>query len=434
MTTTRLLSILVLGALTGASSLSASWTLDHAIDHALEHNPDIQMAQAAIEAADSKVEQAKAAFRPQVNLESTYMQTNLPLNAFGSILNQGVFDFGLDFNNPGTVDNLNVTGSVQYTLLEGGARDAMLRASEASKSATVHQRDAMDQQIKFAVIRTWNQIIQATEHFKSQESNVNALTHSLEVARQQYEAGKFLKTEVLNLEVQLAQAKEALVNAQLAVDLAHQGLLNLMGSKDTSLLASINPEQENLFASIDFDNLQAKERSELLAAKAQEKSAADNLDAVRAGRMPKVNAFANYQYNKGYELDGEGDHWTAGVAMSYNFYGGGLTRNRIREAEALHRQAQNNLRKVELAIDLDQRSTRIAYTNALEAVAVTSKMVEQAEESANLYRKRFESGVILSSELIDVENRLTEARMRRTYSITQLNIARANMLRAFGRL
>jgi outer membrane protein len=431
---TRLPFILTISALLGLYSLQASWTLDETISYALEHNPDIQMAQAAIDAANSKVEQVKAAFRPQLNLETSYMRTNLPMNAFGSILNQGVFDFGLDFNNPGMVDNLNLTGSVQYSLYEGGARDAQLKASKSSRIASEHQGDAVNQQIKFAVIRTWNQIVQAKEHLKSQESNVNALSGSLQVAQQQYEAGKFLKTEVLNLEVQLAQAREAMVSAQLSLELSYQGLLNLLGSKDTSLLLSIQPEQENLYASIDFDSIQPTERAEWLAAKAQEQSSAQNLKAVQAGKTPKVNAFANYQYNKGWEMDGDGDHWMAGVALSYNIYGGGLTRNRIREAEAMYRQAQDYLRKVELAIDLEQRSTRIAYTNALQSVSVTSKMVEQAEESANLYRKRFESGVILSSELIDVENRLTEARMRRTYSKTQLNIARANLLRAFGHL
>ena len=40
-------------------------------------------------------------------------------------------------------------------------------------------------------------------------------------------------------------------------------------------------------------------------------------------------------------------------------------------------------------------------------------MVEQAEESAHLSRERFKEGLILSSELIDVENRLTDAQVRK---------------------
>lgn len=432
--TSRIPTILTFSVLLSLQTLQATWSLDETIRYALENNPDIQMAQAAIEASEAKVEQAKAAFRPQVNLETSYMMTNLPMNAFGSILNQGVFDNGLDFNDPGQVDNLNLTGSVQYSLYQGGIRKAQLQASRYSHSAMEHREQAVHQQIKFAVIRTWNQIVQAKEFFKSQESNVNALSQNLKVAQQQFDAGKFLKTEVLNLEVQLAQAKESRVSAQLSEELANQALLNLLGSDDTTLLATINPQQDNLFEDVDVDAISIKERPELKSATAQLMMAEENLKAVQSGKSPQVNAFANYQFNKGFEYDGDGTHWMAGVALNYNIYGGGLTRNRIREAKAMLKQAQNQLRKVELAIKLEQRSTRIAWSNALQSVSVTSKMVEQAEESANLSRKRFESGVILSSELIDVESRLTTARVRRAYSNTQLNITRANLLRAFGHL
>lgn len=418
----------------GLASLQASWTLESTIAYALEHNPDIQIASNSIEAASSKIEQARAAFRPMVNLESSYMRTDLPLNAFGSILNQGVFDFGLDFNNPGQIDNLNVTGSVQYALYEGGARNANLAAAESALSATEFQEQATTQQITFAVIQAWNQIIQAKEHVKSQQSNLNAFTQSLDLAKRQYEAGKFLKVEVLNLEVQVARAREGLVNAEHSLELAKEALLNLLGSDDNSILANIDPEIALAETIMDISTLTPKDRPEILAMQKQVEAAEKNLEAVESGNSPKVNAFANYQYNKGFELDGDGNHWMAGISLNYNIYGGGLTENRIREAKALLRQARNHLRKTELAIELDQRSATIGYRNAVEAAEVTSKMVESAEESANLSRNRFESGVILSSELIDVENRLTEARMRRAFSITQVSIAEANLKRAFGYL
>ena len=115
-----------------------------------------------------------------------------------------------------------------------------------------------------------------------------------------------------------------------------------------------------------------------------------------------------------------------------SIYDAGVTRNRVKEAEAHLRVAQERLRKAELGIGLEVRSARIAWSNARETLVVTDKMVEQAEESANLSRQRFETGVILSSELIDVENRLTEARMRRALAITQLQIAWADLKRALG--
>jgi outer membrane protein len=420
--------------LLAGSSQAFSMNLEDAIRHATENNPDILMAQSAMEAAEARIGQANAAFRPQLDVQSSYMRTNLPLHAFGSILNQGVFDFGLDFNKPGEVDNLNVTGSVTYMLYEGGGRRAQLEAAKAGHRATNWQREATSRQIRFAVIRAWNQVAQSKELLASQKSNVAALEQHLSVAQQQFEAGKFLKTEVLNLDVQLARAREGLVNAQLALELSREGLLNLLGSSDPSLLARMDPELADAFSQYDMDNLQPAERHEVLAARAQLDAARRGLDAAEAGKTPQIQAFANYQHNRGFELDGDGNHWMAGVAIQYQVYGGGKQKHRTREALAQVAQAEQGLRRAELAVSLDQRSAGYAWRNAVEAVEVTAKAVEQAEESANLYRRRFETGVILSSELIDVENRLTEARMRRAISLSQLAIAKANLLRAMGHL
>lgn len=421
-------------ALFGVAQVQASWTLESTIAYALEHNPDIQIASESIEAAASKIEQARAAYRPQVNLESSYTRTNLPLHAFGSILNQGVFDFGLDFNDPGEVDNLNVTGSVGLSLYEGGARRARLEAAKSALTASEHQTEAIHQQITFAVIQSWNQIIQAKEYVASQQSNLRAFDESLELARKQFEAGKFLKIEVLNLEVQVARAREGLLNATHSLELAKEALLNLMGTADSSLLAQIDPSAPEAQHSTDLSTLIPRARPEVEAMKQQVLATERNLQAVQAGKAPQIQAFANYQYNQGFELNGDGNHWMAGVSVNYKLYGGGLLENRIREAKALLRQARSQLRKVELGIELDQRSAVIAWRNAIEAAEVTSKMVATAEESAKLSRSRFESGVILSSELIDVENRLTEARMRRAYAVSQVAIAEANLKRAYGYL
>ena len=74
----------------------------------------------------------------------------------------------------------------------------------------------------------------------------------------------------------------------------------------------------------------------------------------------------------------------------------------------------------------------LALEQAGQRLRVTEKMVEQAEESASLSRERFKEGVILSSDLIDVENRLTDALVRRTIARTSQRIAIADLRRAVG--
>ena len=91
-----------------------------------------------------------------------------------------------------------------------------------------------------------------------------------------------------------------------------------------------------------------------------------------------------------------------------------------------------NKRKLSLAINLEVEEARLALEQAQQRLLVTRKMVEQAEESASLNRERFKDGLILSSELIDVENRLTDAKVRRTLARAAKKIAVADLRRAVG--
>ena len=105
-------SFLVAALLAPAALRAESWTLDRAVLTALERHPDARVARARVDAAQAMVDQAQSAWRPQVSLSGRYTDTNSPMMAFGSILNQRAFNFGLDFNRPGNIDNLNATGTV----------------------------------------------------------------------------------------------------------------------------------------------------------------------------------------------------------------------------------------------------------------------------------------------------------------------------------
>jgi outer membrane protein TolC len=63
---------------------------------------------------------------------------------------------------------------------------------------------------------------------------------------------------------------------------------------------------------------------------------------------------------------------------------------------------------------------------------VTAQAVAQAEESAALSRARFEKGALLTADLIGVESRLIETRMRRAVAVADERIALAELRRALG--
>jgi outer membrane protein TolC len=88
------------------------WTPENAVIFALANNPDTAITRQRIAVAQASVQEANAAFYPRLDLSASYQQTNNPMYSFGNILNQGVFDDTINFNDPGTTDNLRLNATV----------------------------------------------------------------------------------------------------------------------------------------------------------------------------------------------------------------------------------------------------------------------------------------------------------------------------------
>jgi outer membrane protein TolC len=145
-----------------------------------------------------------------------------------------------------------------------------------------------------------------------------------------------------------------------------------------------------------------------------------------------MDGFASYQVDKGTVLDGSGDSWMAGVRVNYSLFDGDRTTAGITEARARLAELQELRHKTELALNLEMQRADLEYQQADQRLIVTEKMVTVAKESARLNRIRFQEGVVLSTELIDGEKRLTDALVRQSAAKTLRGMAIANLRRTVG--
>jgi len=407
------------------------WTLDAALAEARTHSPETAIAAARLDRTQARVDQAGAANLPTVSLRAGYTQTNNPLMAFGSILTQGAFTPSINFNAPGQVDNLNLTGTVGYNLYNGGRTSAGLEASRANVTATEQDRTTTFARLDVAVTRAYFGIRQAREGLAALAAAVATYEESLRIARERYDAGQLLKSELLNLEVQLAQTQEQRLRARQQVTLAARQFLYLLGRNPVGdvTLADQDPAITALLVPTDLDPARRPERQAMIA----RITAADQRAEVADGaRKPVVNAFASYQLDHGWRLDGSGDSWVAGVQAEWNIFDGKATSGQVRAARAQLAEVKAGLRQLDLALQLELEQARLAHEFAVEQLAVTATIVAQADEAARISRARFGAGALLTTELIGAETRLTAARVRRAVATANERIATANLRHAAG--
>ena len=427
------------GVLAGVLALAAviaaraeTWTLDRAVATALERSPDARMARARIDGAQALVDQSRSAWLPQLSLSGRYTGTNSPMMAFGSILNQRAFDFGLDFNRPGMIDNLNATGTIAYNLYGGGRPTAGRIAAQAGAIAADFDLRAAQHQLAAEVVKATLNLHKAREAVTAVEGGVKAYAAAVEVARARFDSGQLLKSDLLSLEVQLAQTRESLSAARHGAALAARAFVFVLGLDPTDETVELATDDPALIRLVVPDSRDFSQRPELLGLQERVRAASAMVDAARAGRRPAVNAFASYQYDQGWKTDRHGDSWLAGVSVDVNIFDGGLTSGRIRQSSAELAQVKEMLRKTSLGIGLEVEQARLAHASAVERLAVTTPVVAQAEESASLIRARFEREVVLTADLIGAESRLLEARLRRTIASADERMALVDLRRALG--
>jgi outer membrane protein len=412
-----------------AAQASEPWTLVRALDYALVRNPDARIAQQRIAAAEAGLEQADSAFWPRLQVQSSYTRTDNPMMVFGDILSQRAYNYGSppDFNSLPNVDDLNARGLVMVPLYAGGQNTANRRAAKANSEAAKQDSAAVRNALGFEVSRAFYTVLKTREFILAAQAAVDSFSTNLDVAQKRLAGGSVLKSDVLDIEVRLAQSREDLVRARNASTLATRALRNLLGIEDGDFTVADNAPVVSAPDSGDFS-----QRPELAAARDRASAAQAQLQGSKSGYQPRVSAFGSLNHDYGWVTGGDGNSYTAGVMVQWDLWDGFSTRAKTREARANLGSAREEQRKVRLALDLEVEQARLDISAADERLAVSSKTVEQAEESASLTRNRFAQGLALSTQLIDSETTLVAARVRRAEAESDRCIAIAALRKALA--
>jgi outer membrane protein TolC len=346
---------------------------------------------------------------------------------FAAALNQRAYSQSLDFNDVPDADNLNLRGTVAMTLYAGGRIAAERRAARANLAAAAALADTVRDALSFETARMFFTILKARGLIRAAEASVVSFERNLGIASARVESGSVLKTDALDMQVRLAQARENLVQVRNARALAEHGLRTLLALEAGAVIVDDAPPA----LAVPADPTEAR-RPELIAIREQQRAAEAEVRRATAGYQPRVNAVASLEYNRGWELDGDGTNYGAGVVAEWDLWDGRLTHGRISEAQARLGAVKEEERKLRLAIALEIDQARLQLDEAVERLSVTAAAIAQAEESADLTRIRFEQGRATSTQVIDAETALTSARVQRVGATADRDIAIAALRKALG--
>ncbi len=427
-----------------AQSALRPLSLEEAIRVALDQSPDLETAEHRTNAAHAAIDQAEAAFYPQLRMSGGYAATDDPVQAFMMTLMQRDFDFAVNFNHPSTTDNLNLRFKAIYSIYNGGRDRAGREAALATSEAQQQQFAAVQNALVLEVTRAFHTIRKARRLVEVERAAMASMEANLEVAQSRFEQGLALKSDVLDADVRLAEAREREVRARTALARSNTLFRSVLGVGEgepvTASEAVDDPELDDLAeqaAAADAlqdaaQPLDVSRRPEWQAAQSAVEALEQQQRVAFGGYLPRVDAFANYDLNSGLG-DGFEDSWIAGVNIEVDLFDGFLTHSRVHEARARVLESRAWLRRILLDLQAEARQAELGVREAAARLATSTRSVAQAEESLEIAKERYAGGLALMTQVLDAESALSAARQRSIAARADYRIMRASLDWALGR-
>ena len=412
-------------------------TLDDAVRTALGNSPTLQAAESRIDSAQAMLRQAKSYYYPSIGLAATYALSDNPPQAFMMTLNQrslNMQDPAFDPNNPDDTDNLRGSVVAQWRLFDR-QRDAGRNMARYGAAASAEAFAAARNQLVHEVTRGFYGVLQAQAFAAVQEKAVQSIAESLRIAQERFAAGGAVKTDVLNLETQLAQANEDLIKARNGAQLALAALNAAIGADVVTAENIEAPGQ----AALDAPPPECKEpaafenRPEMRAARLMRQIKEQDLKKAQGGYAPTVSAFGSLDADSGNASDFE-NSYMAGVMAEINIFDGARTRAAVQAARAELETAQADEEKARLNLRLDLQQAFLGTQEAWERLDVTRKSLETAEEARRIVQEQYQQGAADIAILLQTQVGVTAMQTRFAAAQYDYLTALSNLKRAKGEL
>ncbi len=408
------LLVAVLGWLISATTAFAqagqapiTLTFDQALERALSNNEGLKVAKERVVETQARVQESKTAFLPQVNLG--YLLT--PSQRFPVIkIPAGVFGPEAQTFQAGFAQTNSLQLFVNQPIYTGGRLNSAFGITTASLDASKLELERARQETEYRVVETFYAALMNERGVAVADEQIRMTEKQLELAKVRFESGTVARLDVLQAEVELANAKARRIQAKAQVETAMQalrGLLSLPQSQPLMLAGSL--DEPVIGHARDVLDQQLPQRPDLQAFSARREMAEYASNLAQSEWKPNLALTGNMQYQQdslGSLLGRDNQSYAFGIALNVPLFAAPGAAARRNAAQSQMRQAEHGLRFATDNARLELESAWTALEASAEVVATQQKALELARESLSIAQVSYENGVITSAELNDVQVRL----------------------------
>jgi len=337
------------------------------------------------------------------------------------------------------IDNWGPSLQVSYRLFQFGASVADAKRAACMLAAANYDFNNTLQMVVFTIQKCYYNYVSAIANIEACESNLKDAEVSFEAVQNKQESGLARIQDVLLAKADKLQADYELQSARSALESARAELALAVGvpvSKQFEVVTQ-SGEVERTILTDQVENLlqeALRKRSDILSAEANlhaqdwaylktRREVLPAVDVVGSVGTLRYNKDKNWQRNYG-----------LGIGLSWNLFNGGDSQYKILERYAALKNQTYLFHQQQLQVLRDVWSTFHAFQSSVQLLDSAKALESAAKESFIAIRTSYDSGLNSLLDLLSAQKTLSQARVKRIRSQSDLAIHWVQLAYVTGRL
>lgn len=386
-------------------------TLEEALIAAYQNNPELQAAQADLRAADEKLPQALAGFRPQLKI--TGNAQNSQQNTSGDTKSP----------NSNSQQQYGMQGSASLTqpIYNGGSTVASVEGAEQNVKAARAKLKATEQKVLLDGAKVFFDLFTKHEEGKVLQENYEIVQKFLEFAKEKYAVGEDTKTSISQAETRVADATARLALFKAQLEGLKAEYRRVIGREPGATL--VKPKNlpalpKTLKAAIAM----ALDLSpSLQQARFQEAAARTEIDRIGGNLKPSLNLQASTSVARNYADNtrsvgpaplfyGSGNTYNNTITLQaeWQLYDGGAVRGQRREAFEKTTSAKLSIEQARLQVIADVTATWEQYAASQENITARQAQLVAQNVSVTGTEEEVRVGAKILLDVLDEQRKRLE--------------------------
>jgi len=427
---------MVLTGAVQAQESQAPLTLEESIKIAMERSLILHSATMGIMGSEFRRKEAITNFLPQWTGQYYWNRYNTPIT-IGNVQAQSS---GLGFIIPASKDIYNFNTTLNQPLFTGGANLANYRSSKLGVDLSKESLETAKLDLVEQVRVGYFTILRAEKFLAVAEQQVKNFEAQLEVTKAFFDVGIVPKNDVLQGEVNLANAKQQQVKAANDVATA-KASFNILLRREVNMPFEVVDILAHKAFPLAFEQSLEEAfrlRPEIKAAQISIDQAKESVKGARAGFFPTINLSGIYnRFSDNVDLSGGAgfsDRWAIQASATFTLWNWGNTAFKVGENKVKVTQAEDSRNQLIESITLEVKNDYLNMLVAEKNINTAEKAIEQAEENLRMFEERYRYQVATQTDVLIAVTLLAQARVNYYGALSDFNIAKAQLERGMGRM